>query len=120
MLIVSENISKGDFDSLNNLVHEDSLKEIKKNYEGLSAQQRKLIAVRVEDIQGQVPYLFQTANDEKESRTFVKIGVLYFVVPGLADTLQKVFSPTQNMSNGSEFNEVSKTFKHNLIVADYR
>ena len=117
MLNVSNSISQGDFESLKPLIQEDSLEIIKKNYALLNQEQKKLIGVVETDNQGMAPYLFQQAEDDSSSRTFVKIGVLFFYVPGFGDKLNKVFKP---QSSVSEFTEAAQTFKFNLIVADYR
>lgn len=117
LLTVSKYISTGDFDSLSALVHEGTLSEVKQSYSSLSMEQRKLIAVRQEDIQGQAPYLFERADDANQQAIYVKIGILTFVVPGFNDTLQKVFSPR---NTPSEFSEAANVFKHNLMICDYR
>jgi hypothetical protein len=110
-------ISSGEFESLKPLLSENTLDTIKQKLPLLNTEQKKLIAVREDDIQGMSPYLFQKASDEANSRVFVKIGMLYFVVPGFSDTLKRVFEPRNSVN---EFQEAATAFKHNLIVADYR
>jgi hypothetical protein len=110
-------ISSKEIDNLKPLLSQNTLQQIERKLPLLSAEQRRLVAVKEEDIQGMAPYLFQKATDEANTRVFVKIGMLYFVVPGFSDTLKKVFEPRNSVN---EFQEAATAFKHNLIVADYR
>jgi hypothetical protein len=114
---VSKMIAEEQYDLLKPLVNENTAELIKERMPLLSVEQKKLITVNEPDIQGVAPYLFQKANDEPTGRVFVKIGILYFVVPGFSDTLKKVFEPRNTVD---EFQTAASTFKHNLIVADYR
>ena len=56
MSFISEKLSKGEFDDLEDLVDADALAEIKKNMAGFSMAQRELLAVDPEDIFFSFPF----------------------------------------------------------------
>ncbi len=109
---VSELISNGEFESLKPVVSENTLNTIKQKIPLLSIEHRKRIAFKEGDINGIVPYLFQKVNNNANSRVFVKIGMLYFVVPGFSDTIEKVIKTGNPLG--------VREIEHHLIVADYR
>lgn len=109
---VSNLISRGEFDGLKGLVHDESIEKIKPKYQLLTQAQKSLIAVNPNDVQVQVPYMFEEAA--AESSLYVKMGLLFYVVPGFHDALsQSMFDPVQQF-------EMRKKFQEDLIVADYR
>ena len=109
---VSNMISKGDFEPLSNLVHQKALETIKNNYKLLDSRQKSLIAVNPNDVQVQVHYMFEEAK--ADSSLFVKMGLLYYVVPGFYDAIQQaMLDPLKQM-------EIRKKFQDDLIVVDYR
>ncbi|RNA02687.1 Juvenile hormone esterase binding [Brachionus plicatilis] len=109
---VSNMISKGDFQSLGDLVHGKAIEKIKKNYELLDSNQKKMIVVNPNDVQVQVHYMFEEAK--ADSSLFVKMGLLYYVVPGFYDAIQEtMLDPLKQM-------EIRRKFQDDLIVVDYR
>lgn len=109
---VSNMISKGDFEPLTNLVHSNALETIKNNYKLLDSKQKSSIAVDPNDVQVQVHYMFEEAK--ADSSLFVKMGLLYYVVPGFYNAIQQaMFDPLKQM-------EIRKKFQDDLIVVDYR
>lgn len=109
---VSNMISKGDFESLGSLVHDKAIKNIQKNFQLLDSNQKRLIAVNPNDVQVQVHYMFEEAK--ADSSLFVKMGLLYYVVPGFYDTVQNsMLDPLKQL-------EMRQKFQDDLIVVDYR
>lgn len=112
MVTVSNMISRGEFENLKGLVHDDAVEIVKKNYQQLSSSQKSLLPVNPNDVQVQVHYLFQEAKTE--SSLFVKMGLLFYVVPGFHEALEKsIFDPVQQI-------EMRKRFQQDMIVVDYR
>lgn len=112
MLHISNSISRGDFDSLKGLVRDESIETIKKNFAQLSAQQKEKIATRKEDIQMQSLHVFETVSFENAA-TYVKIGMLFQMLPGLANMWENAKDPNALM-------EIAKRMQTDLIVADYQ
>ena len=117
MILISSLIARGEFDSLRNLVMESSIDTIKKNYALLSAEQKSMIATNQDDIQMQTLHLFDTVSpDDAEKRgvTYVKIGMLFQIVPGI----REVFDEARKKPNAHM--EIIRKFQQDLIVADYQ
>lgn len=113
MILISNIISRGDFDSLKGLVQESSIETIKKNYSRLSPQQKDLIGTKKDDIQMQTLHLFETASPSDDV-TFVKIGLLFQIVPGITEAFDEA------KRNPNSHLELIKKFQNDLIVADYQ
>lgn len=113
MLLISNNISRGDFDTIKGLVHDSSIETIKQNYSRLNAQQKALIAARKEDVQMQTLHMFEKVSPNQDV-TFVKIGILFQILPGVVDLLEEAKrNPTAHV-------EIFKKFQTDLLVADYQ
>ena len=112
VVTISNMISKGEFDGLKGLVHESAVEKIKKNYELLDSNQKSLITVDQNDVQVQVHYLFEEAKSD--SSLFVKMGLLFYVVPGFFEAMQQaMLDPVKQL-------EIRRKFQDDLIVVDYR
>ncbi len=110
-MTVSNLVSKGEFDGLNNLVTPESIEQIKSNYSKLNQEQKELIGINQADVQLQVAYNFETVE---EPRLLAKICLLFYVVPGFQEALSKVaFDPSLSL-------DLRKKFERDLIIADYR
>lgn len=115
MLLISNTISRGDFDSLKDLVQSSSIEAIKQNYARLSDQQKQSIAVKKEDIQMRTLHLFENVSPENtDDLTYVKIGLLFQIVPGFSSLLE------ESKRNPNSFIELSRRLQTDLIVADYQ
>ncbi|CAF0801290.1 unnamed protein product [Brachionus calyciflorus] len=112
IVTVSNMISKGDFDGIRDLVHDTAIEKVKKNYELLDSSQKSLISVNPNDVQVSVHYMFEEAKSD--SSLFVKMGLLYYVVPGFYEAVQ------QTMTDPLKQFEMRKKFQDDLIVVDYR
>lgn len=115
MLNISNSISRGEFDSLKGLVRDDSIEIIKKNFSLLSDQQKKQIATRKEDIHLHRLHVFETVSNQNGSNqvTYVKIGMLFHILPGIANMWE-------NVKDSNALMEIAKRMLTDLIVADYQ
>lgn len=112
VVTISNMISKGEFNGLKGLVHDSAIEKVKQNYELLDANQKSVLAVNPSDVQVQVHYLFEEAK--ADSSLFVKMGLLFYVVPGFFEAMQQaMLDPIKQM-------DIRRKFQDDLIVADYR
>lgn len=116
MLLISNKISRGEFDALRGLVADNSIEVIRANYARLSSQQQSMIAAREDDIQSVMFHLFETAKSHTEGSdsTFVKIGVVFQVLPGIKDLLE------QTITNPQAQLELIRKLREDSMIADYR
>jgi hypothetical protein len=114
---ISKMISEEKYDSLKPLVTENTIKLFKRRMPLLNVEQKKLITVNGQDIFDQCPYLFEKTYDRPSGRVFVKIGVLYLVLPGFR--MEKMFQSKPGNSP-KEIHEIKEFFARNTIYVDYR
>lgn len=108
---VSSSISSGDFNSLNGLVTEEALEEIKKNYYRLSHDQRKFIAIDTKDLFLKLIYEIGMIFDDESKRKFVEITALMQGFHGLG-----------NLRNQSveELSKAMESSPDQIYICNYR
>ncbi|XP_045136619.1 m-AAA protease-interacting protein 1, mitochondrial-like [Portunus trituberculatus] len=88
LVYVSQELSKGNFESLEGLVTSPSLEEIKKNFAHFSLKQRLDLAVEKEDIFFSFPYqigMIFTNEGTTHERIFVEITMCYHIFRGFQE-----------------------------------
>nr|UQI50363.1 juvenile hormone esterase binding protein [Callinectes toxotes] len=88
LVYVSQELSKGNFESLEGLVTSPSLEEIKQNFAHFSLKQRLDLAVEKEDIFFSFPYqigMIFTNEGTTHERIFVEITMCYHIFRGFQD-----------------------------------
>jgi hypothetical protein len=115
-------IAEEQYDLLKPLVNENTVELIKKQMPWLSVEQKKLISINRKEIIMIEPYMFQKAADKPTGRVFVKLGIIYQVVPGLSvnETLYKAISPNNSLLTKEELLTKAIAWYSNVIIADYR
>ncbi|XP_046398675.1 m-AAA protease-interacting protein 1, mitochondrial isoform X2 [Ischnura elegans] len=116
--VVSQAISKGDWDALQELVVEGTIAEIRNSVSRFSVQQRQDLAVSKEDIYFSFPYQVGVMfDDEKEGdkpqRRFVEITMCYHVLLGLKEMKAQNVTPPLNVG-------MSPEYQHRICICNYR
>ncbi|XP_071439535.1 m-AAA protease-interacting protein 1, mitochondrial isoform X1 [Hetaerina americana] len=118
--VVSNAISKGDWEMLQEYVVEGAISEIKNSASKFSVQQRQDLMVNKEDIYFSFPYqvgvMFDDDKDkegDKPQRRFVEITMCYHVLLGLKELRAQNISPPLNMGMTPEY-------QHRICICNYR
>ena len=112
---MSHLISNGEFESLKDLVADSSIATIKKNYNLLSAQKKKMIAFDESHAQIMFPYSCEIVW---EPRKLAKIGMIISVVPIDPFMIGKVESPHLMLTNYSFVKERSKDYDSGWFISE--
>ncbi|XP_049962471.1 uncharacterized protein LOC126482399 isoform X1 [Schistocerca serialis cubense] len=112
---VSAYLPKGDFENLEGLVHEDTIKELKKNITSFSLKHRQELAVNKEDIYFSFPYQIGVmfSDDDENQKRFVEITMVYHVLRGLQELKEQGIVPPMNMGLLPEYRE-------KMFICNYR
>ncbi|XP_076038830.1 m-AAA protease-interacting protein 1, mitochondrial [Oratosquilla oratoria] len=89
---VSQLLSAGNFEDLNGLVTDDSLKEIKRNYSLMTLKQRLELSSAPEDVFFSFPYqigIIFEEGDDLPQRIFVEITMCFHIFRGFEDYLSR-------------------------------
>uniref|UniRef100_A0A8D8LL60 Uncharacterized protein C2orf47 homolog, mitochondrial n=1 Tax=Cacopsylla melanoneura TaxID=428564 RepID=A0A8D8LL60_9HEMI len=118
---VSSCVSKGDFDSLNDLLSPELIEQVKQKTPLLSLTQRQQIALKSDDVYFSFPYQIgimfsdEDANKETQQQRFVEITMCYHAIYGL-----------NQLRKGNHFEEKlqetfqKKQFDNKVFIINFR
>jgi len=113
MSLVSSYLSQGDFQSLQGLVSDDAISEIKENFSAFNVKERHDLFIKITDILFAFPYQVGIIFDDNSQKRFAEITVVYHCMKDL----EKITSQGRDVSIEMGFKE---QVKEDIQICNYR